>query len=807
MTMKRTVSNISMVFLLTASAIMFQIGLSRMFSYMLSYHFVLIIIAFSILGIGIGQLLFSKYQERLEQSIGTVYLLMPISMLFSFSLLIALPKVALFSSGSSGLASLVILSVLPFLAIGTVHAFLFQKNKHQASLLYGFDLFGAAIGALLSVLLLNSFSLFLAIGIAISLLLLAYVLHTYAYQLARRSMASASFGGFVLLLWLAGGNMSIDVSIANDPSKDMLRLMNNPMTESEIIASQWNSFGKTDLVKFRYPDNTETDILFIDGAAGTVVANIDELLQDTVKMMQELTGFPAILALDFLDKNEKDTALVIGPGGGIDLAATWLTGFKFIEGVEVNPSFVELMKTYNRPTFSEKENIKVHVGEGRNFVRDNKDKYDAIMLTIPVTKGGRGADFYGLTENYLFTVEALGDYLDALTAEGAIFFTMHGRNEVYKMLSNYLELQNQQGVSAKKAFEHVYIYSNGMNPVMVIQNRPLDKEKTEAAHLAVHELRLDGDVLFFPYIEQISINNASKGNIDFNWYMFDNLLYDISNEKYPYSNLWEASLLNLRPAFDDKPFFFNYTSGIPDALSIPVWLGIAILIWFLYKSATGWKLEGISSVSQSNKFRFLAALVFVLGFSYFFVQAYLFQILNLKLSNPSQSFSLLLFTFLLGNGAGSLLTNKFKKALPKKVVVAAASIIGVCLLTVFALLPFLYDSLSEFGIAAILLLPSFFVGIPFPIFLKIAAKHDNKNAVPILLAVSSVAGVAASVFAISISILYGYKFVFLAGLAGYALIVIGALRLGSIENKIEIATKIKSLPNEMVTEPRTHIGH
>ncbi len=297
--MKRTVFNISIVFLLTAAAIMFQIALSRLFSYMLSYHFVLIIIAFSILGIGIGQMLFSKYHERLEQSIGTVYLLMPISMLFSFFFLVVMPRLTWFSSGVTGLASFVILSVLPFLSIGIIHAFLFQKNKHQASLLYGFDLFGAATGALLSVLLLNSFSLLIAIGITISLLLLACLLHTYANKLPQRRTASFSFAGFVLLLWVAGGNMSIDVSIANDPSKDMLRLMNNPMVESGITASRWNSFGKTDLVKFRYPDNTETDILFIDGAAGTSVVNIDELLQDTIKMMEELGRFPSNISIRF----------------------------------------------------------------------------------------------------------------------------------------------------------------------------------------------------------------------------------------------------------------------------------------------------------------------------------------------------------------------------------------------------------------------------------------------------------------------------------------------------------------------------
>ena len=80
----------------------------------------------------------------------------------------------------------------------------------------------------------------------------------------------------------------------------------------------------------------------------------------------------------------------------------------------------------------------------------NKGKYDAILLTIPVTKGSRGTDFYGLTENYLFTMEALADYLEGLTENGAIYFTMHGRQEVYKMLANYMELQDRMGIGQRR---------------------------------------------------------------------------------------------------------------------------------------------------------------------------------------------------------------------------------------------------------------------------------------------------------------------------------------------------------------------
>ena len=162
----------------------------------------------------------------------------------------------------------------------------------------------------------------------------------------------------------------------------------------------------------------------------------------------------------------------------------------------------------------------------------------------------------------------------------------------------------------------------------------------------------------------------------------------------------------------------------------------------------------------------------LLGFSYFFVQAYLFQILNLKLSSPIQSFSLLLFVFLLGNGLGSLTTKLYDKALPRKLMMAALAIIIVNLLTVFALLPILGANLSKAGIVVALILPSFFIGMPFPLLLKMAAEYRDKNAIPIVLGVSSVAGVAASVFANVISISSGYQMVFLLGLSGYGALVL-----------------------------------
>ncbi len=777
--MKRLVANLSIIFLLTSATIIFEISLSRLFSYLLSYHFVLIIIAFSILGLGIGQIAYARYSGKIDRGLTWWIALPPISIFLSFALLLGLSKMGVSSSADFGLPVFIALSIIPFIAIGIVYAHIFEADKRHVSTLYAIDLIGAATGALASVFLLNTFGLVPMVAIAFGLLLLALMIWLIASRNRYSKILVPLLLVLIFLMAFAKDALNFDIPVAKDPSKDMYRLMANPALQSEKLESRWSAFGKTDLVRFTYPDRTVTKTMFIDGAAGTEVVDIEELTKDVVKLRKVLSGFPAVFALNFLNEKEKDSVLIIGPGGGVDIAATYFMDFKYIEAVEVNPSFVELMKEFNPSTFLDKENIKVHVNEGRNFVVENKGKYDAIMLTIPLTKSSRGTDFYGLTENYLFTMEALSDYLDGLTGEGAIYFTMHARQEVYKMLANFLELQEQMGVGQIEALKKVYIFSNGMNPVLVIKKNPFEQEIIEEVHLTAHNVSLDRDLFYFPYISQEGLDTTVQ-NINYKWYMFDELLYDISTGSYAYDELWKASSINLSPVSDDSPYFFNYNNGLPDAMTTPLWLGIFIIGWFVFNHVNGWRSVSLiknTSTYSRRKFRLWALMSFSLGFSYILIQGYFFQVLNIKLSSPSQSFSLLLFTFLLGNGMGSLLTGTFKKNLSGKLIIYTALIILVSLLTVYVLLPIWYEQLSEFWVAIFLLLPSFFIGIPFPLLLKIAAALKEKKKIPYLLGISSVAGVAASVFAIVISILYGYRFVFLLGLLGYSLVMVLAYRL------------------------------
>ena len=165
--MKRSTTNIAIILLLTAATIVFEISLSRLFSYLLSFHFVLIIIAFSILGLGIGQITYAKYSEKIDHSLLWWMALPSITMFLSFALLLGLSQIDVSSSSGFSLPVFILLSTIPFMAIGIVYAHIFEMDKRHVSTLYALDLIGAATGALASVFLLNVFGLVQVVAIAI----------------------------------------------------------------------------------------------------------------------------------------------------------------------------------------------------------------------------------------------------------------------------------------------------------------------------------------------------------------------------------------------------------------------------------------------------------------------------------------------------------------------------------------------------------------------------------------------------------------------------------------------------------------
>ena len=154
----------------------------------------------------------------------------------------------------------------------------------------------------------------------------------------------------------------------------------------------------------------------IDSAASTPILQLRADLSNAEYLRFELT------ALAYHLQTPGFRALVIGPGGGRDLASALIFGAGAVDGVEINPIIANdvmrgQFREYSGGIYS---NPRVHIAidDGRSFVRRANERYDVIQASLVDTWAATAAGAYTLTENTLYTVDAFDDYLDHLADNG-----------------------------------------------------------------------------------------------------------------------------------------------------------------------------------------------------------------------------------------------------------------------------------------------------------------------------------------------------------------------------------------------------
>ena len=113
--------------------------------------------------------------------------------------------------------------------------------------------------------------------------------------------------------------------------------------------------------------------------------------------------------------------LVLGAGGGAEVQQALNHAVPRIDAVELNPQVIGLVRDdyadytgqlYRRP------GVHVHVADARGFIRESRERYDLIQISLLDAFGASSAGLYSLNESYLYTVGALKDYLRRLKPDG-----------------------------------------------------------------------------------------------------------------------------------------------------------------------------------------------------------------------------------------------------------------------------------------------------------------------------------------------------------------------------------------------------
>ena len=785
------------VFLVSFSMLAFEITLSRLLSILILYHYVFAIVSLALLGLGLGGIFVYLFRQRIptpEKRFGTLALLASfISLAIPISAILMV-QIGYLDSESTSILFYCVLLFFPFFFTGVFLAEVFRTFPEISSRVYGADLVGAALGSLGIILFLDVFgavntSFFLGATAAAAALLFASRL--LKKTSLRTILPTVSFIVAVALVTtnVFGAYLSDIPTIAKNPNKDIHRALFEKSSPAQIIDTRWSAFGRTDLVEYtEYPAQME---IYLDGTATAPMFQFNGDLQNPDTAVQDLkTIFSGYFPFYFLTEEEKDSALIIGPGGGRDVLLALMGGVGEVTAVEVNRDIVDMVRDYgdyNGGILADFPNVSIIVDEGRNFLKSQEGMYDIIMLSLPVTQTSRSLEGYSLTENFLFTTESINDYLDHLTDEGRLMVVTHDDFTAWRLLSVSLVSLEQRGLSNTDALKQMYMLglSSGAHvyPFFVLKKTPFTPEETLARHDKMVQLGYEPTLTYFPHIDDEGMVNPT--------------LKDLASGDLSFSKVKEMARgmgLDFTSVTDNSPFFYKIDVGLPQPVSLVFWLSFALLLLMIAAPPVYWQLRSSDTRSKprkrqgTNKLAQSVFLFVLIGIGFMLIEISLIQRFILYLGQPVLSMAILLFSLLTGAGLGSLYSGRLTHNEIFKGVTTAA--IGITILAVVYIffIPLIFNQLLGLNLGlrllvmVLMLVPlGFFMGFPFPLGIRALKETEMDRYIPWMWGLNGVGSVLGSALTIVIAISLGFAQALLLGAICYLFVFLIYLKYGIIK--------------------------
>ncbi len=473
----------------TLGTLLVELSLTRIFSVVFFYHFAFLAISIALFGLGAGGVfsyVIVSRRRNVYSKLGTLAVLNSFAVLASLVVLLSISG----EPGAWTLALVYFSTALPFFLSGTIVSIAVAEAIQRVDRVYFFDLIGAAIGCLALVPFLNQLGgpntvLAASVFFAIS----AAIWYNLAGALRGRVGAVALALAFVVLIVYNGRRHPIDVHYAKGV----------PLPKEAFV--QWNSFSRIGLEINPQKGN----IVYIDADATTYIPpyDLDHLTaEQRDEMLHQGPGVPYLL-------RPGAKALIIGSGGGWDVARAITSGSKDITAVEINPIIARNIMQRRYPDLSRRlyfrPEVRVVVEDGRSFVRRSPEKYQVLQATLVDTWASTAAGAFALSENNLYTTDAFRDYLNHLTDDGLMAFTRWGfepPRESLRLISLAIEALKELGENDPA--QHVVVMRDdadklarwGAQDTVVIFRKPLAGAALEQAKAALAGSRLQ--TVYFP---------------------------------------------------------------------------------------------------------------------------------------------------------------------------------------------------------------------------------------------------------------------------------------------------------------------
>jgi hypothetical protein len=778
------------------AALLLELALTRLFSVILFYHFAFLAISIALLGLGAGGV-FAYISKR---SLSQFELRKLMAALCSANAL-AIPLVlwivlhvgvslALTKENLLRLTAIYIWSALPFFITGLEFSVIFARQSEHITRLYSADLVGAALACLGVVPLLNTIGgpntiLFSAASAAVAAVV-------WASPPVFRRLTVGLATAVVLLIALNYSGRLIDIVYTKGVLRD----------KSLVEFARWNAISRVEVDRI-----DDAKAIVIDADANTFIMNADPAQWHGSVWQKNLMGAPPAVANVL--RPHGDYA-IIGPGGGVDVLRAVTNGSPSVTGIEINPI---IANTIMRGLYAgyayhlyERPDVHMHVRDGRSFIRNSKQQFDVVQMTLVDTWASTAAGALALSENSLYTVEAFQEYFDHLKPDGMIAVTrweFRQPREALRVVSVAMEALHRNGVrNPERNFIVVSegdLDEDGIPVVVLAKRSPFTAAEEDAVqvHLAAN-----------PALVGLYLPSDPQEN------QFSALI--AGNDPYAFAKQYAY---NVAPVSDNAPFFFFtmkpgqvlHPQALRGGIDWKVNLGVAVLLMVFVISLIAVLVFLILPLALRgggrNRESVVRLLYFVaIGLGYILVEITFIQRFVLFLGHPTYALTVVVFLLLLSSGVGSMASHKLLHN-TADVWRPLSGIVAALLIYVF-ILPRVLNGLvglpftAKLLVSATLLVPlGFIMGMPFPTGLRALAassaetdlfdtdslNQDSARHAPVewAWAMNAGASVLGSVSAILIAIQFGLNITLVCGAAAYCLALLlsralrGRIPLGS----------------------------
>ncbi len=720
------------LFLLSLAAILFEISLTRLASVLLHATLTFVVIAVCLAALGLGA---AFARRRADDAV------LPLQAALVASLGGTLAIAALVATP---LGSALGLFAIPFLGLGAFAACVYSRLP-SPRFTYAGEALGGAAGAALAPVALRSLG---DVNAALAATAIA----------AAAGWLTAPEGGRRLRLALLVAPLAfacnlLRPTLAVDPWTDWgfrpHMVAQAKDKAGRVLETRYEASGRTDLVETNEP---WTRYLFSDRMNTARIARWDghaERFADApLEALSRLKG----LAFRVLQPAH---VLVLGAGGGFDVALALQSGARQVEAVEINGGMLAMTRSlgdFSGRIFDRPE-VRVHEAEARRFVRGTAARYDLVNLSLVQADPAVDRVNTGF-QNWVFTVEAVGEYLDHLEPGGAIAVVQQSPLLAEKTIATSLVALAARGLAAPEAFSHLAALSldgAGHNPfshLVLVARDPLAPATIGAL------ARATGNGVRIEHLPGVATSER---------------LRPLSSGAASLE-AWTASApARLDPATDDRPFFYDVNRAWPSLFVILALGGFALLfaLWARDRfAATGPRLPTAGWLSAAG-----------LGAGFLLLQAGLISRGQFLIGTPTLAVAVVVGGMLAAASSGAILGG-LAFARPQRRLLAGGALVASVALVEGLGWPALAANPPASTASLVAVTLGLVVAIALPVGFCLPAVFEiyGAKAAASIYAANALATVTAAAAATLLAQRHGLSAVFVAGSVAYGIAAALALR-------------------------------